>query len=162
MATFDLAGHTFSFSGHETFVFRYTWLKKAVDAVKVNPKVFGQEDSIVTLGVGKNMVRSIRHWGLATGVLDEEPRSRGTALAVSKLGEFIFGDGSSSGADPFLEDPNTLWLLHWSLLTNSVRSTTWQWAFNRLPSNEFTRESLYQSLEDAENLARISVRCFLS
>jgi hypothetical protein len=67
MASFDSAGHTFSFSGHETFVFRYTWLKKAVDAVRVDPRVFGQDNAIVTLGVGKNMVRSIRHWGLATG-----------------------------------------------------------------------------------------------
>ena len=50
MASFDLAGHTFSFSGHETFVFRYTWLKKAVDAVKRDPRVFGQNSAIVTLG----------------------------------------------------------------------------------------------------------------
>lgn len=156
MATFDLAGHTFSFSGHETFVFRYTWLKKAVDAVKADAKVFGQEDSIVTLGVGKNMVRSIRHWGLATGILEEEPKSRGTVMSVSRFGDFLFGDRSSNGVDPFLEDPNTLWLLHWSLLTNAVRSTTWQWAFNRLPSNEFTRESLYQSLED--ELLRLNLR----
>lgn len=156
MATFELAGHTFSFSGHETFVFRYTWLKKAVDAVKADPKVFGREDSIVTLGVGKNMVRSIRHWGLATGVLQEEPKSRGTEIGVSRFGDFLFGDGSSNGVDPFLEDPNTLWLLHWSLLTNAARSTTWQWAFNRLPSNEFTRESLYQSLED--ELLRLNLR----
>lgn len=148
MASFDLAGHSFSFSGHETFVFRYTWLKKAVDAVKADPRVFGQDDSIVTLGVGKNMVRSIRHWGLATGVLVEEPKSRGTVMNVSRFGEFLFGDGSSSGVDPFLEDPNTLWLLHWLLISNSERSTTWQWAFNRFPSNEFTREGLLQSVED--------------
>jgi hypothetical protein len=148
MASFDLAGHTFSFSGHETFVFRYTWLKKAVDAVKADPRVFGQDDSIVTLGVGKNMVRSIRHWGLATGVLLEEPKSRGTVIKVSRFGEFLFGDGESAGADPFLEDPNTLWLLHWLLISNSERSTTWQWAFNRFPSNEFTREGLLQNVED--------------
>lgn len=156
MVSFESTGHTFSFSGHETFVFRYTWLKKAVDAVKSDPQVFGREDSIVTLGVGKNMVRSIRHWGLATGVLKEEPKSRGTAIRVSHLGEFLFGDVTAPGADPFLEDPNTLWVIHWTLLTNSIRSTTWQWAFNRLPSNEFTRESLYQSLED--ELLRLNLR----
>lgn len=148
MASFDLAGHTFSFSGHETFVFRYTWLKKAVDAVQADPKIFGKDDSIVTLGVGKNMVRSIRHWGLATSVLEEEPKSRGTVINVSRVGKFLFGDNGSSGADPFLEDPNTLWLLHWLLISNSERSTTWQWAFNRFPSNEFTREGLLQSVED--------------
>lgn len=148
MASFDLAGHSFSFSGHETFVFRYTWLKKAVDAVKADPRVFGRDDSIVTLGVGKNMVRSIRHWGLATGVLAEEPKSRGTLMSVSGFGEFLFGYMDSFGTDPFLEDPNTLWLLHWQLISNPERSTTWQWAFNRFPSNEFTREGLLQSVED--------------
>jgi hypothetical protein len=148
MASFDLAGHTFCFSGHETFVFRYTWLKKAVDAVASDPRVFTKDDAIVTLGVGKNMVRSIRHWGLATGVLAEEPKSRGTAMNVSPFGEFLFGNASSFGVDPFLEDPNSLWLLHWQLIASSERSTTWQWAFNRFPSNEFTRDGLLQSVED--------------
>jgi hypothetical protein len=148
MASFNLAGHAFSFSGHETFVFRYTWLKKAVDAVLKDPRVFGREDAIVTLGVGKNMVRSIRHWGLATGVLVDEPKSRGTVMRVSPFGSFLFGDPDSSGADPFLEDPNSVWLLHWSLLSSWERGTTWQWAFNRFPSNEFTREGLLQSVED--------------
>jgi hypothetical protein len=77
MASVEATTQPFSFSGHETFVFRYTWLKKAVDAVSFDPRIFGQDDAIVTLGVGKNMVRSIRHWGLATGTLEEEPKSRG-------------------------------------------------------------------------------------
>lgn len=148
MASFDLAGHTFSFSGHETFVFRYTWLKKAVDAVAADPQVFTKDDAIVTLGVGKNMVRSIRHWGLATGVLVEIPKSRGTMLQVSRFGSFLLGDESQPGVDPFLEDPNSLWLLHWQLIADSERSTTWQWAFNRFPANEFAREGLLQSVED--------------
>jgi hypothetical protein len=148
MASFDLAGHSFSFSGHETFVFRYTWLKKAVDAVIHDSRIFTRDEAIVTLGVGKNMVRSIRHWGLATQVLEEEPKSRGTLLRPTNLGQFIFGGADAPAADAFLEDPNTLWLLHWMLMTNGERSTTWQWVFNMLHANEFTREGLQQSLED--------------
>lgn len=148
MASFDLAGHTFSFSGHETFVFRYTWLKKAVDAVSLDPRVFTKDDAIVKLGVGKNMVRSIRHWGIATGVIEEAPKSRGSELKSTTFGQFIFGNSYDAGVDPFLEDPNTLWLLHWFLATNPQRSTTWQWALNMLPSNEFTRDGLMQNLHD--------------
>ena len=33
---------------------------------------FKREDAMVEFGVGKNMVRSIRLWGLATGVLEED------------------------------------------------------------------------------------------
>jgi hypothetical protein len=50
-----------SFSGHETFPFRYLWLKKGFDAVRDNPGAFTRPDATTTLGVGKNMVRSIRH-----------------------------------------------------------------------------------------------------
>ena len=65
-----------SFAGHETFTLRYGWLKKAVDAVHEDPIVFTRDDALVRLGVGKNMVRSIRHWGLATGILEEDTAQR--------------------------------------------------------------------------------------
>src|SRR3974390_179077 len=79
------------FSSHETFVFRHSWLKKAVDAVIEDPEIFTRDSAIVTLGVGKNMVRSIRHWGLATGILAEEPKSRGTRLGVTDFGRLGMG-----------------------------------------------------------------------
>ena len=61
-----------TFSGHETFPFRYPWLKKGYDAVCEDGDVFLRDDAITTLGVGKNMVRSIRHWCLTAGVIEEK------------------------------------------------------------------------------------------
>lgn len=157
-----------SFSGHETFVFRHSWLKKAVDAVADDPEIFTRDNAIVTLGVGKNMVRSIRHWGLATGVLAEEPKSRGTRLIVSEFGNQVMG---ASGFDPYLEDPSTLWLLHWNILRQEQRCTTWQYVFNSFPATEFTRGMLAQFVLDearrsesadlAENSIRRDVEVFL-
>lgn len=134
-----------SFSGHETFTLRHGWLKKGVDALAVEAEIFAKDDAMVELGVGKNMVRSIRHWLLATGMANEPTSNRGNALTVSDVGDFIFG---RDGADPYLEDLNTLWLLHWRLATNSRRSTGWAWTFNLVPSNEFTRDSLLSTYED--------------
>jgi Protein of unknown function (DUF4007) len=151
----------FSFSGHETFVFRHSWLKKAVDAVSVDPEVFTKDSAIVTLGVGKNMVRSIRHWGLATGILAEEPKSRGARLAVSDFGYAVLGP---SGFDPYLEDPSTLWLLHWNILRQEQRCSTWHLVFNSYPSAEFTRANLMQFIldearrADAADLAENSIK----
>ena len=139
-----------SFAGHETFVFRYAWLTKAVEAVQTDPEIFSRDDAIVRLGVGKNMVRSIRHWGLATGVLQEEPKSRGSVLSVSEFGQFLLGE---DGLDRYLEDQATLWLFHWQLVSNRTRSTTWRWAFSALPSNEFTRAALQDALIDAAKRA---------
>ena len=136
-----------SFSGHETFPFRYTWLKKAVDAVDADQYAFQAEDAMVKLGVGKNMVSSIRHWGLVTGMLDEASRRRGSRirpLAPTKLGRSLLLDG---GWDPFLEDPGTLWLLHWQLVSRPERATTWWWVFNQYPGTIFTRADVQEALE---------------
>ena len=69
-ATFDFTSPRFA--GHETFTLRYGWLKKAVEATSKDRLIFQSDDALVTLGVGENMVRSIRHWGVATGILEED------------------------------------------------------------------------------------------
>ena len=110
-----------SFSGHQAFPFRYTWLKKGIDAVDEdsgNPTIFTDDSATITLGVGKNMVRSIHHWcqvarliKLGDGV-DLNHRRR---FVPTDFGNSIFAD---DGFDPYLEDVATLWLIHWQLATN--------------------------------------------
>lgn len=132
----------FSFSGHETFPFRYPWLKKGFDAVREDPGVFLRADAITTLGVGKNMVRAIRHWCLTAGVLAES-RDGGAALRQTDLGTLLLAD---DGLDPYLEDPATLWLLHWQIASNRTRATTWFWIFSHFHEPEFTRETINSAL----------------
>ncbi len=53
----------FRFTGHETFPCRYTWIPKAFTALEADPKTFADDEyAMVSLGVGKNMVRAIRFW----------------------------------------------------------------------------------------------------
>ena len=135
------------FAGHETFTLRHAWLPKAARHVGHDAALFQREDALVTLGVGKNMVRSIRHWALATGVLEEGDVAKGTRMRPIKLtpfGDLLFG---AHAADLYLEDPATLWLLHWHLASRRDGPTTWWWAFNEYPENEFTRERLRAALE---------------
>src|SRR5262245_56647616 len=96
-----------SFAGHETFPFRYTWLKKGVDQVSKDAEVFGKDEAMVTFGVGKNMVGSIRHWGLTVRTIEEDPavpNNRGRSLRATELGTSLFAD---NGWDPYLEDVGT-------------------------------------------------------
>lgn len=132
----------YSFSGHETFPFRYPWLKKGFDAVLEDPSVFQRDEAITILGVGKNMVRSIRHWCLTAEVLAESPEGGGV-LRPTDLGTFLLAD---DGLDPYLEDPATPWLLHWQIASNRARATTWFWTFSHFHEPEFTRESLSSAL----------------
>src|ERR1017187_670580 len=101
-------------SGHETFPCRYTWLPKAVRGLNDDARLFADEErAMVDLGVGKNMVRSIRFWSLATAIASVAGKGEGHVL--TDFGLALFG---KRGYDPFLEDRRTLWLIHWNLSTN--------------------------------------------
>ncbi len=65
------AAKRFRFSGHQTFVARNGWLEKGVRLVQDNPGGFLADDAVVRLGVGKNMVESIKYWCLQTGLIEE-------------------------------------------------------------------------------------------
>lgn len=130
-----------SFSGHQTFPFRYSWLPKGVLAVKEDPEIFFRDDALVTLGVGKNMVDSIRFWCEALGLLEVDGRKRQASTAP--LGKLLFGKRKNSlGADPYLEDPATLWLLQWKLASTPELASTWHLAFTRWNRSVFTRDQL--------------------
>ena len=49
----------FTYTGHETFACRSYWLKKGYDFLE-GKNNFSSPDTPSNLGVGKNMVRSIR------------------------------------------------------------------------------------------------------
>lgn len=97
----------YTFSGHESFPCKTLWLKKGYDFV-VQGKDFNRPEAVIYLGVGKNMVASIRYWlrvfGLSEG---DQP---------TWLSNYLFDD--AIGKDKYIEDLATLWLLHFHLVFN--------------------------------------------
>ena len=78
-------GKKYRISGHETFPCRYAWLPKAVRGLQKNSELFGDEtNAMVNLGVGKNMVRSIRFWSQAMGMAEGE--TKGQNAEVTEIG----------------------------------------------------------------------------
>ncbi|PEN06961.1 hypothetical protein CRI93_07400 [Longimonas halophila] len=114
-----------SFSGHETFPLRFNWLKKAFDEASKKSDIFNSDQAIARFGVGKNMVRSIRHWGLACGVLESDPDVTG-GYTPTDFGHQLLGE---KGWDPYLEDVGTAWLLHWKLCAAPEPSPLWHFVF---------------------------------
>jgi len=136
------------FARHESFHPRYGWMKKAIDGATADPRIFTQVRAVVDLGVGKNMVRSIRHWGLATKMLSqsEDPEHPRVPLSVpSRIGRVLLGDG---GWDPYCEAPGTLWVLHWLLVAPPSKSPIWWIALNEFPAVEFDEEELLNYVTD--------------
>jgi len=131
------------FTGHESFVCRYGWLRKAYDAVRANPKIFTDtENAIVSLGIGSNMVKSLEFWGKAFEIIaPEDKKSR--HYTVTPFGRAILDP--KSGKDPYLEDFGSLWLLHWKLVTKG-NLAAWNLVFQELQEWRMTHSRLIEML----------------
>lgn len=121
----------YTFSGHESFQCRHLWLKKGYNYLNTGGS-FNDSKAVVELGVGKNMVASIKFWMKAFGLTDASDHL--TPLAHKLLAD--------TGWDPYLEDEASLWLLHFQLVINGLAST-YSLVFNefRRERTEFTKEN---------------------
>ena len=124
--------------GHEKFHLREGWITKGLYGVSNNPKVFTGNEGTDQLGVGTNMVKSIKYWMLAMGLIGEDQRN---GAELTELGKIIFK------YDAFLEDDVSLWLLHSFIAKNSFRATVWYLFFNKCQAEEFTKEELFTVLK---------------
>lgn len=149
------------FAGHETFAPRFGWLRKAYEAVKdggvgsdgEHSAAFLVPTAPVDLGVGKNMVNAIRYWAQAFGLTVEEridTKSRALYAKPTDEARWLFGE---DGVDPWLEQPATLWLLHWWLLRHTCLVPTWWVAFYRMPTTRFHDSGLVIEVERAIDAA---------
>jgi len=149
-----LRGITPIFSGHETFPMRYGWLKKVYDAClpisrrktgSIIRDLFNSDEAIVKLGVGKNMVSSMRHWAIYTSLLDFDKNKN---LVINSFADEIFKD---DGLDPWTENFATLWLIHWNLVTKRQTANnlyTYLWFFNYYNGNTFDKDNLAERIMD--------------
>ena len=130
------------FARHETFHPRYGWFRKAYATAATTEHGFTAEDAPVIMGVGKNMVRSIKFWGQASKIITGDPAS-GNPQAPEMIPTW-FGHGlfSDDGWDPYMEDPGTIWILHWMLLAPPSLVPIWWSAFNQLNVVEFDDDTL--------------------
>ena len=117
------------FSGHDSFQCRDLWLKKGFDFIK-NGHSFSDTDAVVKLGVGKNMVSSIKFWLKAFNIIDLNDQ-------LTDFSVRLFDD--ENGYDPFLEDEASLWLLHYQLIKNRYASTY------TILFNDFRKEKMFFS-----------------
>lgn len=136
-----IAGNT-AFGRHESFPLRFGWIAKGLEALRNDPKVFTRDDATVTLGVGKNMVVSIRYWLQAARIVHRD--STRNVLTPTSIADVVFGEGG----DPYLEDEGTIWLLHWLFASNPSHATAIYWFFNHYHKPTFTNAEFATGLTD--------------
>ena len=125
------------FGGHQSFHLRDQWLYKGIYWTKQFPNLLlnnkkDTETAMQKMGVGKNMVDSIRYWMKATNLIESNKKG----FTLTKTAHKILKK------DPYFELDGTLFLIHYLLVTNKEEATTWYWFFNHFSADEFEKESL--------------------
>ena len=134
-----------TFANHESFHLRYGWLKKAYNEVMADQRIFVSDDAPIKLGVGKNMVRSIRFWALSGKIIRPKSKSKNPEVEPTEMGHAIFRE--RRGLDPYLEDPQTLWLLHWLLFAPPCRIPVWWIMMNEFSAANIRIDELAESVQ---------------
>ena len=131
------------FRGHETFFIRKGWLGKGLKNVADKADVFVTKEvnPMDILGIGSNMVKSLRYWMQAAG-LATEPRSGKRVQTLTDLGRIIYQQ------DPYLEELGTLLLLQYELATNIELATSWYFFFQEFNMQEFTKDDFVRALSN--------------
>ena len=135
-------------SGHSSFYMRGSWLNKLFykvfkcDTNKKIDKAFFSKGNLIkaidTLGIGSKMVESLKYWLDIFSIVDK----KGNILELSECAKIIFE------LDPYLENKNSLWLLHSNIFTKKDEKVLiWDLAFSSNSTSTFTKESLEKRAE---------------
>ena len=124
------------FRAHETFFIRKGWLSKGIKYVEqTEGRVFIDKENnpMDVLGIGSNMVKSLRYWMQAVGITYENAATK-RVQKFTDLGNLIREN------DRYIEELGTLLLLHYELATNKELATSWYVFFN----SPFTMSILFR------------------
>lgn len=120
-----------SFSGHEKFDCKASWLSLACRNVDI---IHGDIETAMALtGIGSNKVKSLRQWMQKFGLLDNGQFNELASIVFTK--------------DPYLEKIDSLWILHTFLTQNVEKATLYYLFFNQFFFTTFTKDSLQLKVE---------------
>lgn len=120
--------------GHSSFYIREGWLTKGLEID--DPNVF--RDSVKgteTLGVGTAMVKAIRYYLTAANLKNN------LSLVNEEFGELV------RKYDPYLELYATKFLVHYNLVCNENKATSWFLFFNYCDFDGMTKEEISNHLD---------------
>ena len=126
---------------HESFSIREGWLAKGIRTIKEDSKVFSSADATDILGIGTNMVKSLKYWMTATCLIEENNRS----ISLSKFGELI------DKYDPYLEDNFSWWLIHLNMILNIEDSYIYNLFFNKCTMKVFSKRDIFEQISQILN-----------
>ncbi|KAB2331298.1 DUF4007 family protein [Bacillus mesophilum] len=129
------------FGQHQSFYLRTYWLRKAIQQLN-NNRFFYEKDASELIGLGTNMVKSLKHWIEATDICETDKRNSDNKAIhnISPFGQ-IFNE-----YDPYIEINDTISIIHYHIVDSKEPSTTWYWFFNEYEKISFLKEEAIKDL----------------
>ena len=136
VSTLTIESSTLKFSGHQTFPVRYGWIYKIIQEV-INKKSISNKETIeaqmISMGMGKNMVLSIRHWIRVLNLVTCTDKKSQTYELTDLAKKLFVNNSKYSAYDEYIDKIGTVWLLHWlaqSIPSENAELNTARWFFN--------------------------------
>ncbi|MGE6435050.1 DUF4007 family protein [Shewanella baltica] len=146
---------TLKFSGHQTFPIRYGWIYKIIQEVANGESLSSSsnvEKQMQSMGMGKNMVLSVRHWIRALSLVTCVDNAK-QLYKLTPLAEQLFTNGDGRAAyDEYLDKIGTTWLLHWllqSMPSNNGELNAARFFFNYFNGIKVKKEVLVLEVNNA-------------
>lgn len=128
-----------AYARHESFYLRDKWVSKGLKALKEDPRFFYEKDGFEKVGLGKNMVKSLRFWLQAMNLMEENENKE---HELTEIGKIIFI------VDRLLQKNETVAILHYHLVRNyNDLATVFYWYFNIYKETITQRPELKKSFQ---------------
>lgn len=128
------------YAGHESFSIRKNWLQKGIRNIEAfRNKTKGEEELMDKLGIGRNMVHSLRYWLKATALVNDDPKKH--VFELTDFGKLV------EKHDPYIQELGTLFFIHLNLAKNKDFATSWYFLFNEFNMTEFSEKDFCLGLE---------------
>lgn len=157
------------FGQHQSFYLREGWLHKGLEAIAQDNTLLTQKDAFEKLGIGKNMIASLRFWLVACGVAEYDVKNK--SYHITEMGQLIFDNDSN------LNLHFSKALIHYYLAKNSdiadlngsKSATIIYWFFNELEGTVFEKQFLLDQYtkwatmqkDVAENSLKRDIECLI-
>jgi Protein of unknown function (DUF4007) len=128
---------------HQSFYLRDRWLPKAIKEISNDERFFYDKQAFEKIGLGKNMVQSLRYWAVATNVVGEEfSKERQKSHYITDFGKML------NKFDKSIQLNDSASLIHYFLTRQKEPSTVFYWFFNEFTQNVTSKEELINQFEE--------------
>lgn len=146
----SIESSSLKFSGHQTFPIRYGWIYKIIQEVKEGESISSQENiesQMISMGMGKNMVLSVRHWIRNLNLVSCKDIKH-QKYELTDLAKKLFV--GKDAYDLYMDRIGTVWLLHWlaqSIDLQKIELNTARWFFNYFNGIKVSKEQLTKDIK---------------